>query len=90
MEYPIEAGVPQGSVLGPTLYIFYTADIPTTEHTETAMFADDTSVLSVHSFQEEATKNLQHALNKIQKGADKWKITLNEQKSTHHIYKKKK
>ncbi|CAG7733752.1 unnamed protein product, partial [Allacma fusca] len=89
-QHPINARVPQGSVLGPILYLIYTADIPTTEETETATFADDTAILSVHPSQAQATENLQKALDGISRWADQWKIKLNEQKSTHVTFAKRK
>jgi hypothetical protein len=49
------AFVPQGSFLGTLLYLLYTADLPVTSNTETAVFATDTAVLALHANPEIAT-----------------------------------
>jgi hypothetical protein len=41
----IQAGVPQGSVLAPTMYSLYISDIPQTPGIHLALFADDTYLL---------------------------------------------
>lgn len=79
----IKAGVPQGSVLGPILYLLYTCDIPQPENSTIATFADDTAILSVGRSNEEATEKLQLAVNSIYSWTVKWRIRLNETKSIH-------
>ena len=43
-EYPVNAGVPQGSILGPTLFLLYTNNIPDDVFCNIATYADDTSL----------------------------------------------
>ena len=84
--YQIKAGVPQGSVLGPFLYLLYTADIPTTDETFMGTFADDTTMMATGDTQVEATQKLQHAVDKVSQWNTDWKIKLNEIKSIHVTY----
>lgn len=83
--YPIQAGVPQGSVLGPVLYLLFTADIPTTADF-TATYADDTALMAVHEDPAIASRNLQKFLNDLLTWQKKWRINTNESKSVHVTY----
>ena len=81
--HAIQSGVPQGSILGPILYLLYTADLPETANTMTATYADDTAILASHENSNTASQHLQHHLHQLEKWLTKWRIKVNENKSTH-------
>ena len=45
-EYPVNAGIPQGSILGPTLYVLYINDIPGDVICDIASYSDGTTLYS--------------------------------------------
>lgn len=83
-ERPIFAGVPQGSVLGPALYILYTSDLPVSSDTVICTFADDTAILACGKNKDSASSILQSHLTQVADWSNRWKLELNETKS-HHV-----
>jgi hypothetical protein len=79
----IEAGVPQGSVLGPILYLLFTHDIPTMDGVLTGTFADDTAILTSSSNPAAASATLQISIDQISNWLKIWRLKANETKSCH-------
>ena len=76
---PVTSGVPQGSVLGPTLFIFYINDLPSVATTPIKIFADDAKNHKAMYSQIDQVL-LQKSINALVKWSHKWLLGFNTSK----------
>ena len=75
----VTSGVPQGSVLGPALFLIYINDIIANIHSQLRLFADDCLLYCpIHSFNDH--KILQSDLDSLSSWADIWQMEFNVKK----------
>ncbi|GFX76084.1 probable RNA-directed DNA polymerase from transposon X-element [Trichonephila clavipes] len=86
----INAGVAQGSILAPTLFILYVNDITKNSNTIICMYADDTAILSRHRNLDTLVENINEHLAHLETWFSVWKIALNSSKKEAVFFSKRK
>ena len=77
----IKAGVPQGPILGPLLFISYINDIVHEIHSNIRLFADDTTFYITADFPDPAAQILNVVFHRISNWAELWLVVFNASKT---------
>ena len=81
---PVISGVPQGSVLGPILFMLYTSDLPHVVDSQVFCYADDTTLVAPISCPADRVAvglRLNDDLSNVKAWCERWDMKLNPAKS---------
>ena len=82
------AGVPQGAILSPLLFLVYVNDLPAVvSGGEINLFADDTSVYTASKDPQSLQRQLQQAVDAVHCWMEKWLVTVNPLKSALMVFR---
>ena len=73
----ISAGVPQGSILGPLVFLVYINDLTEDLRFNVKLFADDTSLFTVVEDSNAAANDMNHDLELTNQWAHSWRMSFN-------------
>jgi hypothetical protein len=85
----IGSGVPQGSVLGPLLFLIYINDLTDDLESCPFIFADDTTLFEVVDNPMDSGQLLNDDLTKISRWSNRWLVTMNPSKTRSMTFSNK-
>jgi len=88
--HDVTCGVPQGSVLGPLLFIIYANDLPNSlSHSQCILFADDTTIYHSNQNDNNLCTDIENDLNILAQWFYANKLSLNVQKTNLIVFRPK-
>ena len=75
---PVRSGVPQGSVLGPLLFLLYVNDLPDILTCNSLLYADDLKIWTASN-----PSGLQMDVDAVKRWSEDWDLPINNDKCTH-------